>query len=176
MSINNYCGFWDIVETPHTYLLIYIVVLVICILYIYRSIKPSNRKRSIAFVFLCFWIDVVLSSTILFRPKLEIYDYSFEIFKGYRKWSLYSFSDYFVNVFMFIPFGFCIGVLVKHRRILLSICVGFFFSLLIEVTQLSTSRGNFDVDDLIHNTLGCVIGYWLVGMKIFSGTNNNKHV
>ncbi len=63
------------------------------------------------------------------------------------------------NVLLFVPFGFC---LLWFRR-----CKGFFFyslimgfvtSLCIEVMQLVTGRGLFQVDDIITNTLGCVIG------------------
>ena len=39
-----------------------------------------------------------------------------------------------------------------------SILVGFFISLLIEMTQLAFNVGSFDVDDLILNTLGAVTG------------------
>ncbi|MFR2190096.1 MAG: VanZ family protein, partial [Blautia sp.] len=37
--------------------------------------------------------------------------------------------------------------------------LGFSFSLLVECTQLVTRVGTFDVDDLMLNTLGAVIGY-----------------
>jgi glycopeptide antibiotics resistance protein len=32
-------------------------------------------------------------------------------------------------------------------------------SFFIELTQLITTRGVFNVDDIIHNVLGCVIGF-----------------
>ena len=45
--------------------------------------------------------------------------------------------------------------------------MGYFFYL--EVFQLITKRGYFEIDDLIHNTLGVVIGYGLyrLAVKIF---------
>jgi glycopeptide antibiotics resistance protein len=39
------------------------------------------------------------------------------------------------------------------------ILYGFFLSLFIEVVQLLTGFGSFDVDDLILNVLGTVIGF-----------------
>lgn len=40
---------------------------------------------------------------------------------------------------------------------------GFLVSLLIEVLQFTFALGTFECDDLIHNTLGAVIGAWCVG-------------
>ena len=47
--------------------------------------------------------------------------------------------------------------------------VGFCFSLLIEVLQLVLRKGTFEVDDLINNTAGVVIGLgvYLLGEKLF---------
>ncbi len=39
--------------------------------------------------------------------------------------------------------------------------VGFLFSVFIEVSQLVLHRGLFELDDMINNTFGCVLGYAL---------------
>ncbi len=66
---------------------------------------------------------------------------------------------YGLNVVMFLPFGFLAPLiwedLGKLHRVALR---GLAFSALIEVSQLLSYRGT-DVDDLIMNTLGAVIGY-----------------
>lgn len=64
------------------------------------------------------------------------------------------------NVFAFVPFGAILPVLKKNAR-------GFFriglftleFSLLVETIQLVTKVGTFDVDDLLLNTIGGILGY-----------------
>lgn len=63
------------------------------------------------------------------------------------------------NVFLFIPLGValkCSGVRDVKKT-------GFLVSLLIEVLQFTFALGTFECDDLIHNTLGAVIGTWCVG-------------
>ena len=71
------------------------------------------------------------------------------------------------NIIAFIPLGFllplCSGWFDRWVKILLS---GFGCSLLVEVTQLLTGRGLFETDDLIHNTLGTVIGYGLLTLLL----------
>lgn len=64
------------------------------------------------------------------------------------------------NILLFIPLGIILALLLKERCniwwILLS---GFLASLSIELMQLYTHKGLFELDDLFHNTLGCYIGY-----------------
>ena len=78
-----------------------------------------------------------------------------EVLKGNRQFLLENIG----NVVLFIPLGValkCSGVRDVKKA-------GFFASLLIEVLQFTFALGTFECDDLIHNTLGAVIGAWGVG-------------
>ena len=64
------------------------------------------------------------------------------------------------NVMAFVPFGFFLPVFVERcRRFLNTIFYSFELSLLVELIQLVTKVGSFDVDDIILNTIGGAIGY-----------------
>lgn len=66
------------------------------------------------------------------------------------------------NILGFSPLGFLLPVVsVKHRRAFRTILFCFLFSLLIEMIQMMTHVGCFDVDDIILNTAGGVVGYLL---------------
>ncbi|WP_340539005.1 VanZ family protein [Nocardioides sp. GXZ039] len=72
-----------------------------------------------------------------------------------------------LNVLLFVPLGYFLRVIVK-RGVVTSLVVGLGVSLLIEFTQNTGVRGLydcpyrlFDVDDLILNTLGAVVGSML---------------
>ena len=70
------------------------------------------------------------------------------------------FSNIFGNVIGFLPFGFILPVIFRRMNSGFLICIsGFIFSLTVEVIQLVTKVGCFDVDDLILNTTGAVLGY-----------------
>lgn len=70
------------------------------------------------------------------------------------------FTNIFGNVLGFMPYGFVLPVITRRMRngffIILS---GFSISLTVEVIQLITKVGCFDVDDMILNTLGAALGY-----------------
>jgi glycopeptide antibiotics resistance protein len=71
------------------------------------------------------------------------------------------------NVVGFLPFGAILPVINRRTRGVFRILLfSFEFSLLVETIQLVTKVGSFDVDDLMLNTLGGVIGYLM-----FKGCN-----
>ncbi len=64
-----------------------------------------------------------------------------------------------VNIAMYIPLGFllpcCFKLFEKYRYVILGTFCG---SLIIELIQLVFRMGLFEIDDIIHNTLGAVSG------------------
>ncbi|MBD3918438.1 VanZ family protein [Paenibacillus sp. PR3] len=85
--------------------------------------------------------------------------------------SLYDSIQFYGNVGLFIPFGMFIPFLMNGRRLGIWMygfvfVLSFALCLLLECTQLICSIGTFDVDDLILNTtggmLGCVLFHLLV--------------
>ena len=64
------------------------------------------------------------------------------------------------NVMAFVPFGAILPILRRETRGILRIAIlTLEFSLLVETIQLIYKVGSFDVDDLLLNTLGGVLGY-----------------
>ncbi|MDA7026766.1 VanZ family protein [Bacillus sp. CLL-7-23] len=82
------------------------------------------------------------------------------------------------NIVGFIPFGFILPLLsrkfISIKRVTLATCC---LSLTFELLQLIFGFGSFDVDDLILNTLGGMIGYIpvkLIGMYTNRGREQQK--
>ena len=71
-------------------------------------------------------------------------------------------TNLFGNVIGFLPFGFILPVILdKMRSGWLIVLAGFGLSVTVEVIQLITKVGCFDVDDMILNTAGAALGYLL---------------
>lgn len=96
------------------------------------------------------------------------YHYNLVLFQEIRRFIVYrdhvgmaSFlMNIFGNVFAFSPFGFLLPLLsVRMRSWWKMLLLSFFVTMCIECTQLVTRLGVFDVDDLLMNTLGGLIGY-----------------
>ncbi len=64
------------------------------------------------------------------------------------------------NIVGFIPLGALLPLFLRGiRRVWKTGLLGFSISAAVEITQLCLHVGSFDVDDIILNTLGTVIGY-----------------
>lgn len=78
-------------------------------------------------------------------------------------------TGFLLNILMAMPLGFLLPFLYRSwRRFSYTVMAGAGFSLLIECSQLLTSRA-CDIDDLIANTLGAAIGYalWWYMAQVF---------
>ena len=78
-----------------------------------------------------------------------------------------------LNIIMLIPFGVFLPVyFAKFRKLLPTVLAGVIMSLAMEVLQLFTFRAT-DVDDLIMNTLGTLLGY-IIGALIVRRTDKKE--
>ncbi len=84
----------------------------------------------------------------------------------------------FGNILVFAPWGFMVPVLRIHpHKFLYTVCSTFVLSLCIETIQIISRVGSFDVDDLILNTIGGILGciaYFIVNAvrrKVFGKTD-----
>ena len=68
-------------------------------------------------------------------------------------------AEIILNVLLFMPIGFISGIVFNNANIIKVIGFGCLLSLSIEIFQLLTMRGVCNIDDVIHNTFGCVIGF-----------------
>ena len=108
-----------------------------------------------AYIAAVLWITLFSRIGEGYRRFLLPFHSYVEILKGNRQFLLENIG----NVILFIPLGVVLGVVKKWdvKR------AGFFISLFIEILQFTFALGTFECDDLIHNTLGSVIGAWCVG-------------
>lgn len=123
-----------------------------------------------------FVLYILLLSYLLFLSEdygrksfaLRQYQYNLIPFQEIRRFWVYrdkvgyiaSFLNIGGNVIGFLPFGFFLPVIsYRFRNGWLIGLLGFSLSLVVECTQLILKVGCFDVDDLILNALGAVLGY-----------------
>ena len=88
----------------------------------------------------------------------------FKTIKMYINYSykLNSFENLVGNVVVFVPFGFLLPYIQeKSRKLPVVVLNAFLFVLGIEVFQLFSAFGAFDVDDILLNCFGAVLGWIL---------------
>lgn len=65
------------------------------------------------------------------------------------------------NIGILIPFGFLVAIIFRNMTWRQSFIFAFVTGFMIEGTQALLHTGIFDIDDILLNGLGVVIGYWL---------------
>ncbi len=142
-------------------LIIAIFLIICCIVVVLYRFRYSYSifLRQCSFCFFCGYFFFVLCTTIFYREETFIKRYHLYPFWSYTVLYNSLLSQLLLNILMFIPIGFFVGGALKKKHILDIIGIGFLLSFLIELTQLITTRGVFNVDDIIHNVIGCIIGF-----------------
>lgn len=140
------------------------IVLLLVSCGIKKGLKYSSELLLVEYVFLLF------CSTVIFRTVSETRQYVFHPF-----WSYKAIQDGredllaedIMNVVVFVPVGILLEFMVHGSRFtinkaLLAALIGCGISVSIETLQYFFYRGFSELDDVMHNTIGCILGYLLV--------------
>lgn len=158
----------------------YIFVVPGIVLYFW-CLKKSEKKQTpihIATVFVfCYYLIGILTMTGIgklksFSPEIVLIPF-LDMISGP--------IDAVLNIVLFVPLGFFLPLLYKkYSRISNIALTGFLFSLSIEIVQMF-GRGSTDINDLITNTVGASLGYfiykWFVRIarkEVLAKFQNNK--
>lgn len=117
-----------------------------------------------------FFLVVVLASTVFTRTSNGVHTYEliplwswYEIIAG----NTALLEEIVLNMILLLPAGMLLPfVFDKKIKWCKVFVVGFIFSAFIEVCQLVLCRGLFEWDDMIHNSLGAMVGC-IVSNKVF---------
>lgn len=133
-------------------------------LFIYLNNRYFHSKRRTLWYFL---LAVYLSAIYAVVGLPDICYVRFDVHINLVPFA-YMFSDYgnsLLNVLLFVPLGFLLPVFCRrYRNLGWTTLFGLILSLVIELMQIFTLRAT-DINDLMTNTTGTVLG-WLLG-RIF---------
>lgn len=136
------------------------------------SIIHSNEFRKtfriISFILFIIYLAILINVLFLdvrYGRVTGIKRYNLDFFKTIKNYIKYSDTNtiminIFGNILAFMPLGFFVPILIRQTRFFISIIlISGVVSLLVEVLQYYFAVGSFDVDDIILNTFGGLIGY-----------------
>ena len=132
------------------YWLGFAVYIIILVKVIFLSIPLEGVKASITSAS----IDRMSANLKIanFMPLRTISAYTAMYFKPAMKYLAFG-------ILWFIPLGFFIPTLTKHKRFKNTMIIGSLTIVTLEVLQIITSLGVFDIDDIILNVTGLIMGF-----------------
>lgn len=150
---------------------------------IYKKIMKGTKKLKASKILLwsifLIYTVIVLGATFIHRTPVMHENINLHIFSSYIKvwnrFSLLELRNIIFNILMFLPFGFVLPLLFKKcEKFYITYFLGLCMTISIEVLQLISKRGIFEIDDIINNTLGCMIGYGVVMIFLLFSKRNKK--
>ena len=128
-----------------------------------------NKVQCIAAILLSLYIVVLLYFTVVGRYSHEEYEYEIQFFTSYRWFFRHNdeqmLRQLLINFIMLIPVGFLLPIIinVKHKY-LITLGLSLLLTVFIETMQLIMKCGAFEIDDIINNFVGAVIGMLLYAL------------
>jgi len=142
-------------------LVVFIVVAVLIV-----AIKRKRGGYGILFLIFVEYISLIYCTTVFFRSTNDAGAYDVTPFWSYNRPELLV--PNIMNVLVFIPIGLFIGFLVRSIKWWEVLLIGVIISVSIELLQYCFKSGFSELDDVIHNTLGCAIGFGIVKLIMFA--------
>lgn len=139
-----------------------------------KGLLYSSRLLLLEYLFLLF------CSTIFFRADNEEYGPILLPFWSYvaiPKGSSQLIAENIMNVLAFVPIGFLFGCAFRRVKWRAVLFIGLGLSVAIEVLQFVFKKGFSETDDIMHNVLGCMIGYGIFSLiKLGYEKHNRRHI
>ncbi len=141
-----------------------LIIFTVVIVAIRLAYLIVNKKEFVFYKELFLFAFIIYSLSLFYVVTFEDNNYGTNNFIPFIEITRYElFSSYFIhniigNIIMFIPFGYFVSVILKTKKPFAVIIISIITSLTIEITQYLIGR-TFDIDDIILNLGGCIIGY-----------------
>lgn len=157
---------WSIRE-----IVIFVLLLAVVAGFLLLRLKAHRitKGQAVAGLALYEFLGIVFASTVFTRtPGNRAYKllpfWSWREIFFHQDWSLLQ--ENVLNIILFVPIGILLFPLFRKITWKSALIIGLAISALIEASRLILCRGLFEWDDMIHNTLGCVLGH-LVASQLF---------
>ena len=127
----------------------------------------KGLRYSAALIWICY-ISMLFSSTVFcrnvaFQTRYELTP--FWSYKAISEGNEYLLIENLMNIVVFFPVGLLLSFAFRNIKWWQVGLIGLGLSLSIEILQFIFHCGFSELDDVLHNTIGCLIGGILIGIK-----------
>lgn len=131
-------------------------------LMLWKGVRTGGRY--VAGLALVEWMALVLCATVIFRESAAERGFRLIPFSSYwdfgeHGYLLEAVAEKVLNVALFVPVGFLLGCSARGMKWKRVLVIGMCLSVAIELMQLIFQKGLCEVDDVMHNAVGSLIGF-----------------
>lgn len=143
-----------------------VAIIVLGVVSVFCLYGISNGWRKVARIVLCVYVIILYCSTVIFRETNEEIKVELQPLKKFteimEEGDHYANPELIMNVIVFVFLGLLLSMAFDRMKWWCLLMVGIVISLSIETMQLIFQRGTVETDDVILNSLGCLIGIAMV--------------
>ena len=153
-----------------------LAIMVVCIIILVIHMAGKWRKQ-LSVVGIIMYTLFVLYKTVFSRKQGD-YPINLNLGWSYRAMMNGSpgmFSQIYLNIMLFIPIGIFGGILFLNKNkksYMLPVAFGLILTIIVESFQLIFRRGTFELDDILNNVIGTIIGMMIAWGLIYVGKND----
>lgn len=132
---------------------------------IYKKEKVIIYPSCILFII---YIEILMQTAFFSREPGSRKQIDLDLFGTWGQTAM-AHAYFIENIIMFIPFGLLAPMVFKRmRNVRFCVLIGFLCSCGIEISQLVTQRGFCQLDDVVTNTMGVLVGWgiWKILNKL----------
>lgn len=160
----------------HVYIILAIALLIgitlVC------SLKTVEHKGKLIWLLLLVeYVVLIFCTTVFLRPVQESKAFDFRLLWGFQAFlngQNAVMAEKIMNLVVFIPVGFLIRVTSRRFKWYYVLLFTVLLSLSIEFLQFVLARGYAEVDDVILNTLGALLGFGLYCIVLLLGYGERR--
>lgn len=155
---------------PHQ---VYIYAAVILCVGVVFFVALKGFRKGVRYTFLLAlaeYIGLIYGTTVFFRKAMRVSKYDWQPLWSYQAIEAGKnklIPEIIMNVALFVPVGLLLGIVFKDIKWWMALLIGMAISASIEILQFVYVKGFAEIDDVMHNTLGCIIGFGLInGLRL----------
>lgn len=134
--------------------------------------KGKGRIRFSCILFIIY-IEILMQTAFFSREPGSRQQIDLNLFGTWGQTAI-AHAYFIENIIMFIPFGLLAPMVFKRmRKVRFCVFIGFLCSCGIELSQLITQRGYCQLDDVVTNTVGMLVGWGIWKMLSSVGIAKN---
>lgn len=144
-----------------------LIFLALCVLIVllYKCHKIDKLQRN-ASIILSLYVVILLYFTVIGRYSHEEYENRVYFYYSYRRliehYDSQSMRQILMNIAMLVPVGFLMPMTFNCKgKYLKTIRISLLLIIVIELLQMLTKTGSCEVDDMINNFIGVILGMGL---------------
>ena len=160
---------------PISYLCPAIIITMAGIL-IYKIYKKEKVRIYPSCILFIIYIEILMQTAFFSREPGSRKQIDLDLFGTWGQTAM-AHAYFIENIIMFIPFGLLAPMVFKRmRNVGFCVLIGFLCSCGTEISQLSAQRGYCQIDDVVTNTMGMLIGWgvWKVLDKMINKKNEEN--